>query len=192
MRCDNIVHTVQGKLKGRKQKLKTWSYILVTLISVSTHLKALRHRPRGLLYIYCWGHRLDTTGSYIFIKTLFNHPASTENKLRAIHIAILNDVPELKVSSHWHLIHHGYHIIAILLKLVGCWRLTSWQQLRSYEDRYRLVTMHTYGVFYSVAALGNQITGTMIQYPTLPRHWANQSLLYPIKAEHQAWQVSVL
>ena len=44
--------------------------------------------------------------------------------------------------------------------LVGCWSFTSLQHLRSYQDRYWLVTMHTHGVAPPLKS------GTMTQYPT--------------------------
>ena len=31
--------------------------------------------------------------------------------------------------------------------VVFCWNFTSWQHLRSYHDRYQLVTVHTHGDF---------------------------------------------
>ena len=40
----------------------------------------------------------------------------------------------------------------------------------------------------SAATLGNQVTDTMIRYPALSWHWADQCLPYPINAEHQARQ----
>ena len=52
--------------------------------------------------------------------------------------------------------------------LVGCWSFISWQYLRSYQDRYRHVTVHNHGDFVncSAALLADQATSTMTEYPT--------------------------
>ena len=51
-------------------------------------------------------------------------------------------------------------------RLGGCWRLTSLQHPRSYQDEYRLVTGHTHDdLYYSTAPLGDQATSIMTRYP---------------------------
>ena len=48
----------------------------------------------------------------------------------------------------------------------GLWSFTSRQNLRSYQDGYRLMTMRTHGDFISAAPLGDQANSTMTWYPT--------------------------
>ena len=65
--------------------------------------------------------------------------------------------------------------------ITDCWSFTSWQHLRSYQDVYWLMTVHTH-----VALLGNQPASNITQYPTqshFPGTEPNQSLAYHVNAE---------
>ena len=55
--------------------------------------------------------------------------------------------------------------------------------LWSYQDGYRLVTVHIWGL-YSVCQLRNQTTSTMTWYPTQSHYTDNQSLPYVNNTEH--------
>ena len=66
--------------------------------------------------------------------------------------------------------------------LVGCWRFSSWQHLRSYQDGYRLVTMCTYHQCRSPAP-----------WPDIPLSHLILCLPYANNAERLArkWQVLI-
>ena len=74
-----------------------------------------------------------------------------------------------------------------------CCCFTSYQHLRSDQDRTRIVTvMHTHGNF---MVLPHWDTRPQDPWPDpFSWHWANQSLPYPNNAERPAskWQVSIL
>ena len=48
--------------------------------------------------------------------------------------------------------------------LVRCWSFRSWQHLRSYQDGFRLVTVHTYGDFKVLGEI--RLPANMTRYPT--------------------------
>ena len=68
----------------------------------------------------------------------------------------------------------------------------SWQHLRSYKDRYWLVTAHSWWL-YSAAPLRNQVIRTMTWYPIviLSWQWVNQSLPHSNNAERLAMKPGV-
>ena len=79
--------------------------------------------------------------------------------------------------------------VAVRIWMIGCWGSYMLATSRSNQDKYRLVTVCTYGNFIVLPHWGNQASGTMTCYPTQPQiswNWANHSLPYPIDAEYHA------
>ena len=71
-----------------------------------------------------------------------------------------------------------------------CCCFTSWQHLRSHQDRYRLVIVHTHGDFIVLPHWDHDLLSHLVP---LSWHWANQFLPCSNNAKHQArnWQVSI-
>ena len=78
--------------------------------------------------------------------------------------------------------------------LVGCWSFTSWQHLKLYQDRYRLVLVHTHGVFIVLAHWEIRLLAQWPDISLLSWHWVPKSLSYPNNAKRlvRQWQVSLL
>ena len=87
---------------------------------------------------------------------------------------------------------------------VSCWSLTSCQNLRSYQEGYQLVTVHTHDDFIALSHWETRPPapwpGITLSYiiltlsqPVLDNEWANQSFPYPNNAERLArkQQVSI-
>ena len=77
----------------------------------------------------------------------------------------------------------GTHPDMTLDGLVG-WSFTTWQYVGSYQDGYRLVTVHTHGNF----IVKNLATSNVTQYPTQPHYPAAELTSpcpIPLNAERQ-------
>ena len=80
--------------------------------------------------------------------------------------------------------------------LVGFWCFTSFQHLWSYQDRYRLVTVHTHGNIIVLPTWETRLLAPWAETAVscIIWQWANRSLSYPINDQCQArkWQASIL
>ena len=73
------------------------------------------------------------------------------------------------VLNMWNVLWRYHNLRQVCFK-VCCSSFTSPQHLRSYQDRYWLMTVWTHYDFVSAAPLGNQAIYTMTQYLTQPHH----------------------
>ena len=75
--------------------------------------------------------------------------------------------------------------------LVGYWCFAPWQYLKSYQERYCLVTVCTHGNLLVCAPLGSQTTSMMTRYRTpkitLSQKWAEPTSSYPILIMLSTW-----
>ena len=90
----------------------------------------------------------------------------------------------LSVGQHYEVIMsvHSLKSISVLIwhsRLVGYWSFTSWQRLRSYQDGYQPLTVHTHSDFIVLSHW------KISPWAPISWHGANQSLPYPTNAERQ-------
>ena len=167
----------------------------VIMIYLSQHNAAIQKSSayanvtrKEICHVHTYRHTYRHTHTLILCHVLGSQ-VHTACHLAQVHL-VLTTAPKSPTLSdiNKHSTNMGVSGSLVCL-LVGCWRLTSWHHLMSYQVVYPpLVVVHIHGQLYSVAPLEDRDTSTMTCYST-QSHYPNTEppSHFPILIMLKAW-----